>query len=66
MVISKRVRWAGHEYKILVGNTAGEKTLGTPKHRWKDNIKLDRREIGTSVCDWIHLAQEWCPYSCER
>jgi hypothetical protein len=28
-----------------VGNPEGKKPLGRPRHRWKDNIKMDLREI---------------------
>jgi hypothetical protein len=28
-------------YRILVGNTAGRRPLGRPRHRWVDSIKLD-------------------------
>jgi hypothetical protein len=32
--------------------------LGSPRHRWEDNIKLDLREIGTDGTNWIWLAQD--------
>jgi hypothetical protein len=28
------------------------------EHRWKDNIKINLREIGWCGMDWIHLAQD--------
>jgi hypothetical protein len=28
-----------------------------PKHRWKDNIRIDPREIGREGVYWIHVAQ---------
>jgi hypothetical protein len=31
--------------------------LGRLKRRWEDNIKMDRREMGWGVVDWIHLSQ---------
>jgi len=31
--------------------------LGTPKHRWEDNIKMDLWEVGGGG-DWIELAQD--------
>jgi hypothetical protein len=55
MIKSRRMRWAGHvarmgemrnAYRILVGNPEGKRTLGRPKRRWVDNIKMDLREIG--------------------
>jgi hypothetical protein len=28
-----------------VGKPEGKRPLGRPRHRWVDNIKMDRREI---------------------
>jgi hypothetical protein len=42
-------------YRILVGKPEGKRTLGRPRHRWVDNIKIDLGEIGW---DWIDLAQD--------
>jgi hypothetical protein len=33
-------------YRVLVGWPEGERPLRRPRHRWEDNIKMDRREIG--------------------
>jgi hypothetical protein len=41
-------------YRILVGKPGGK----TPRRRWVDNFKMDLREIGWSVMDWIYLAQD--------
>jgi hypothetical protein len=32
-------------YRILVGKPDGKRPLGKPRHKWMDNIKIDR-EIG--------------------
>jgi hypothetical protein len=32
--------------------------LGKPRRRWVDNIKMDLREIGWEVVDWIDVAQD--------
>jgi hypothetical protein len=32
--------------------------LGTPKHKWEDNIKTDLQEVGCGGVDWIELAQD--------
>jgi hypothetical protein len=32
--------------------------FGRPRHRWEDNIRMDLREIGWEVADWIHLVQD--------
>jgi hypothetical protein len=41
-----------------VGKLEGKKPLGIPRHRWEDDIKMDRREIGWGGMDWIVLAQD--------
>jgi hypothetical protein len=45
-------------YKILVGKPEGKRPLGRPRRRWKDNIRMDLREIGWGGMDWIDLAQD--------
>jgi hypothetical protein len=32
-------------YRILVGKPEGKRPLGRPRRRWKDNIRMDLREI---------------------
>jgi hypothetical protein len=45
-------------YRLLVGKPEGKRSLGRPKRRWIDNIKMDLLDIGVSVVDWIGLAQD--------
>jgi hypothetical protein len=45
-------------YRLVVGKPEGKKSLGRPRRRWMDNIKMDLVEIGLSVVDWIGLAQD--------
>jgi hypothetical protein len=45
-------------YRILVGKPEGKRSLGRPRRRWVDNIKMDLREIGWNGMDWIGLAQD--------
>jgi hypothetical protein len=33
-------------YRILLGNPEGKNTIGSRRHRWKDNIKMDMKKIG--------------------
>jgi hypothetical protein len=33
-------------YMVLVGSPEGKRSLGRPRRRWEDNIKIDLREIG--------------------
>jgi hypothetical protein len=45
-------------YRILVGEPEEKSTLGRPRRRWVDNIKMDLREIGWDDMDWIDVAQD--------
>ena len=67
VVKSRRMRWAGHVarmgedrdvHKVLVGKPEGKRTLGRPRHRWENNIKLDFQEVGGGRGDWMELAQD--------
>jgi len=41
-----------------VGKTERKRSLGRPKRRWEDNIKMELQEVGCGVLDWIELAQD--------
>ena len=41
-----------------MGKPEGNRTLGKPRRRWKDNIKMDIQGVGCGGMNWIHLAQE--------
>jgi hypothetical protein len=41
---------------IMVGKP-GE-SVGRPRRRWKDNIKMDVQEVGGGRGDWMELAQD--------
>jgi hypothetical protein len=67
MIKSGKMRWAGYlsrmgekrnAYGILVEKPEGKRPLGRSKHRWEDNIRMDFREIGWGVMNWIDLAQD--------
>jgi hypothetical protein len=36
---------------ILVGKLEGKRSLKRPTHRWKDNIRMDLREMGVCRCE---------------
>jgi hypothetical protein len=42
-------------YRILVGKPEGSRSLGRPRCRWADNIKMDLREIGCDGMGWTGL-----------
>jgi hypothetical protein len=44
--------------RILVGKPEGKRSLGRPRCRWEDNIKMDLGEIGWGGMDWTDLAQD--------
>ena len=67
VIKSRRMRWAGHVahmeegrgvHKVLVEKPEGERALGRPRRRWKDNIKMDLEEVGRGCGDWMELAQD--------
>ena len=45
-------------YRVLVGRPGRKTTLGRPRRRWEDNIKMDLQEVGGGDMDWIELAQD--------
>jgi hypothetical protein len=44
-------------YRIFVGKSEGNTSLGRPIYRWVDNIETDLRERVRGGMDWICLAQ---------
>jgi len=52
------MRWEGHValmeerrgvYRVLVGKPEGKKSLGRPRRRWEDNIKIELQGVGCGV-----------------
>ena len=67
MINSRRLRWAGHvarmeegrsAFKILTGTPTGKIPLGRPWRRWEDNIRIDLKEIGINMRNWVDSAQD--------
>ena len=67
VIKSRRIRWVRHvvcmvenrgTYRILVGKPDGKRPLGRPRHRWRDNIKMDLQEVWSGGMDWMELAQD--------
>jgi hypothetical protein len=64
---SRRMRRAGHVacmgeerrvYKVLVGKPKRRTSLGRPRHRWEDGIRVDLQKIGGEEgVEWIQLVQ---------
>jgi len=60
------MRWAGYVahmgegrgvHRVLVAKLEGKRPFGRPRRRWKDNIKLDLREVGGNGY-WVELVQD--------
>jgi hypothetical protein len=54
---------------LLVGKPEGKGSLGRPRRRWKDNIRIDITEGGWEGVDWMQwralvnaLIEVWLPY----
>jgi hypothetical protein len=45
-------------YKVLVAKPVGKRSLGRPRRRWEDGIRMDLREVGFGGVDWIRLSQD--------
>jgi hypothetical protein len=41
---------------ILIERPQRSRPLGMPRRRWKDNVKMNLREIGCEGVDWTELA----------
>jgi hypothetical protein len=65
---SRRIRWTHNvahmggerrkvHNKVLVGRLEGKKSLGRPRPRKKDNIKMYLKGTGCENVDWIYVAQ---------
>jgi len=64
VIKSRRMGWARHVarmgkrrgvYRVLVGKPEGKRTLGRPRRRWDDNIKMDLQEVGC----WVWTGSSW-------
>ena len=45
-------------HRVLMGKPEGKRTLGRPRGRWEDNIKMDFQEVGEGCGDWMELAKD--------
>ena len=44
-------------FKILTGIPAGKRPLGRLRRRQEDNIRMDPKEIGINLRNWVNLVQ---------
>ena len=43
-------------HRVLVGKPEGKGSIGRPKRRREDNIRMDLQAVGYGAMDWIELA----------
>ena len=66
---SRQLRWAGrvarmeqssnaYRPRVLVGKPEGKRPLGRPRRSWEDNVRMDLREVGCDLGEWIDLAED--------
>jgi hypothetical protein len=60
MIKPRRMRWAEHltqkgdkrnAYRLLVGKQEEKRSLGRPRRKWVDNIRMDLGEVGWGDVD---------------
>ena len=44
-------------FKILTGKPTGKRSLGSPRRRWKDNIRMDLK-ISINTRNWVDSARD--------
>ena len=61
---SRRLRWAGHvarmedgmsTLKILTGKPTEKRSLGRPRRKWENNIRMDAKEISINTSSSVEL-----------
>jgi hypothetical protein len=50
--------WERNVYRVLMGKPEGKRSLGRPRRRWENGIRMVLRETGRRSVDWIQLAQD--------
>ena len=52
--------YGGEERRIqgFGGEAWRKESLGRPRRRWMDNIKMDLQEVGCGGVDWIELSKD--------
>jgi hypothetical protein len=59
MIKSRRARWTGHV--ACVGKckmSESDRPLRRTRQTWKDDVKMDREEVGCESVDQINLTQD--------
>jgi hypothetical protein len=50
------MREVRNAYTVLGGKPEGDRPLGRPRRRWKNNIKVYRKEIEFWFVDWVFVS----------
>ena len=50
--------WGEGVYRVLLGKPEGRRSLGRPRCRRVDNVRMDLQVVGCRYMDWIGLAQD--------
>ena len=60
VIKSRRMRWTGHVarmgerrgiYRVVMWKPEGKISIGRPRRRWEDNMKMDLQEVGCGGVD---------------
>ena len=43
--------------RILTGKPTIKRPLGRPRLRWEDNIRMDLKELGINMRNWVNSSQ---------
>ena len=59
---SRRLRWTGHVARMKEDRSAFKifngRSLGRPRHRWEDNIRMELKEIGINTRNSVDSAHD--------
>ena len=44
--------------KFLTGTSTGKRPFGRPRRRCENNIRMDLKEIGVNIRNWVDSAQD--------
>ena len=45
-------------FKILSGKPTRKRPLRSPRRRWEENIRMDLKEMGINLKNWVYLGQD--------
>jgi hypothetical protein len=65
-ILTEIMRWAGHVALMgkrrgaynFGGEVKGRRLFGRGGHRWRDNIRINLKEVGFGGWEWIVIGKE--------